>query len=29
VVTYNFTGLIFSIVGCKDLGISFSNKLGL
>jgi len=28
-VTNNFTGLILSRVGYRDLGISFSNKLGL
>ena len=28
-VTNNFIGLIFLRVGRKDLGIYFSNKLGL
>ena len=28
-VTNNLIGLIFSRVGYRDLGISFSNKLGL
>ena len=28
-VTNNFTGLILSKVGCRDLGIYFSNKLNL
>jgi hypothetical protein len=27
-VTNNLTGLIFSRVGYRDLGISFGNKLG-
>ena len=27
IVTNNFAGLVFSKVGCKDLGIYFSNKL--
>ena len=29
IVTNNFIGLIFSRVGCKNLGIYFSNKPGL
>jgi len=28
-VTNNLIGLIFPIVGYRDLGISFSDKLGL
>jgi hypothetical protein len=28
IVTNNLTGLIFSRVGYRDLGICFSNKLG-
>jgi hypothetical protein len=28
-VANNLTGLIFSRVGCRDLGICFSNKLSL
>ena len=28
-VTNNFAGLILSKVGCRDLGIYFSNKLSL
>ena len=28
-VTNNFTGLILSRVGCRDLSIYFSNKLSL
>ena len=29
IVTNNLTGLIFSRVGHRDLGIYFGNKLGL
>jgi hypothetical protein len=28
IVADNLTGLILSKVGCRDLGICFSNKLG-
>ena len=28
-VTNNLTGLVFSRVGCRDLGICFGNKPGL